>query len=98
MEIKVTDRALEWFQDEMFLEKGESVRFYARYGGSSPLQEGFSLGMNKEEPMDPGVVQNKDGYTFFIEEHDLWYFKEHDLIVDYDEKMDEIAYRYEQGE
>ncbi|WP_144462341.1 HesB/YadR/YfhF family protein [Siminovitchia fortis] len=95
MQIKISDHAMEWFKDEMFLEKGDNVRFFVRYGGSSPLQEGFSLGMNKEEPMDPGVEYNKDGITFFIEERDLWYFKDHDLIVNVDENSDGPTYSYE---
>ncbi|RST73015.1 hypothetical protein D4T97_014100 [Siminovitchia acidinfaciens] len=95
MQIKLSDRAVEWFKDELLLEKGDTVRFFVRYGGSSPLQEGFSLGMNKEDPMDPGITLNKDGVTFFIEERDIWYFQDHNLIVNYDEKTDGPVYSYE---
>ncbi|GIN92729.1 hypothetical protein J6TS1_20300 [Siminovitchia terrae] len=95
MQIKISNHAVEWFKDEMFLTTGDTVRFFVRYGGSSPLHEGFSLGMNKEEPMDPGVEYQKDGITFFIEERDLWYFKDHDLVVDVDENKDGPVYSYE---
>ncbi len=95
MQIKLTDHAAEWFKDEMLLKTGDSVRFFVRYGGTSPLQEGFSLGMNKEEPMDPGVEYTKDGILFFIEASDIWYFQDHDLIVDVDEKGDGPIYSYE---
>lgn len=96
MEIKLTDRAAEWFESELFLHTGDFVRFYVRYGGSSPIQQGFSLGVNKEEPMDPGIEMNKNGITYFIETRDIWYFDEYDLHVDYDEKQDEPIYEYKQ--
>ncbi|KRG09700.1 HesB/YadR/YfhF family protein [Lederbergia galactosidilytica] len=95
MEIKLTDKAAEWFESEMFLHTGDYVRFYVRYGGSSPIQQGFSLGVNKEEPMDPGIEMEKNGITYFIEMRDIWYFDNYDLIVDYDEKQDEPIYNYQ---
>lgn len=95
MEIKITDKAVQWFKQEMELIEGDYIRFFVRYGGSSPLHEGFSLGMNKEEPMDPAVIVNKDGCRYFIEERDIWYFNGHNLLVDYDEKTDGPIYRYE---
>jgi uncharacterized protein YneR len=95
MNITVTDQAAQWFKEEMDLQEGDSIRFFARYGGSGPLHEGFSLGMNKEEPVDPAVTLEKDGCLYFIEERDAWYFQGHSLLVDYDEKSDGPVYRYE---
>ncbi|CAM4011308.1 HesB/YadR/YfhF family protein [Lederbergia lenta] len=94
MNITLTDKALEWFKDEMLLKKGDFVRFYVRYGGSSPIQEGFSLGVNKEEPMEVGVSHEQDGVIYFVEERDTWYFDKYDLFVDYDEKTDGPSYEY----
>ncbi|MBO0993007.1 HesB/YadR/YfhF family protein [Bacillus sp. SD088] len=94
MEIKLTDRAAKWFESEMSLHSGDFVRFYVRYGGSSPIQQGFSLGVNKEEPMDPGIEMIKNGITYFVETRDVWYFDQYDLVVDYDEKQDEPIYDY----
>lgn len=42
MNIALTDEALQWFKQEMEVEPGDTIRFYARYGGSSPFHEGFS--------------------------------------------------------
>ncbi|MCJ7841253.1 HesB/YadR/YfhF family protein [Lederbergia sp. NSJ-179] len=95
MKIQLTDRAADWFESEMHLHTDDYVRFYVRYGGSSPVQQGFSLGVNKEEPMDPGVEMNKNGITYFIEARDIWYFDGHDLVVDYNEKQDEPNYQYQ---
>ncbi|MBS4194113.1 HesB/YadR/YfhF family protein [Lederbergia citri] len=97
MQIHLTGQAAEWFHNEMFLKKGDYVRFYVRYGGSSPIQQGFSLGVNKEEPIDAGVLEEKDGINYFIESRDAWYFDGHDLYVDYNEKLDEPLYEYKKN-
>lgn len=97
MEIRITDEAVKWFQDEMFLKNGDSVRFFAKYGGSSPVQQGFSLGISKESPSDPVVTTEHKGILFYIEEKDLWYFDQHNLLVDYDKELDEPIYEYKKG-
>lgn len=94
MNIVITDQALNYFFDEMGMKTGDAMRFYARYGGSNPFHEGFSLGMSKDDPLNPSVVFEDNGVTFFIEESDLWFFNDHDLIVDFDENMDELKFEY----
>lgn len=94
MNISFSDEALQWFKDEMHIEQGDFVRFYVRYGGSSPLHESFSLGVNKEEPIDIGAKTEVDGTTFFVEENDLWFFSDHDLFVNFNEKLEEPSYEY----
>lgn len=94
MKITLTDAALEWFKHEMEVEKGDTIRFYARYGGSSPFHEGFSLGMTREEPIEIGVQTVVDGITYYIDEKDLWFFNEHSLQVDVDSTIDELQYEY----
>lgn len=95
MKIIINDEALKWFYDEMEAVPGDNIRFYARYGGSSPFHEAFSLGMNREQPHEIGVKNEIEGITFFIERSDLWFFEEHSLIVSVDAKLDELAYSYE---
>lgn len=94
MKILVSDEAFQWFKQEMEVVQGKSIRFYARYGGSSPFHEAFSLGMTQDEPHDIGVETFIDGIHFYIEKDDLWFFNEHDLHVKLDGKFDEIAYEY----
>ncbi|MGD6804287.1 HesB/YadR/YfhF family protein [Rossellomorea aquimaris] len=94
MNISFSDEALKWFKEEMDIEEGDFVRFYVRYGGSSPLHESFSLGVNKEEPIDMGSKKEVDGTTFFVEENDLWFFLEHDLYVNFNKKLHEPSYEY----
>ncbi|KIL48760.1 hypothetical protein KP77_19710 [Jeotgalibacillus alimentarius] len=97
MNIIVTDDALEWFKNEMLIEEGAHVRFFAKYGGSSAVQEGFSLGVSKDEPGEPAAEAEKDGIHFFVEESDLWYFDGHDLHVSYNAKLDGPEYEYKKS-
>ncbi|MCI2254047.1 HesB/YadR/YfhF family protein [Domibacillus sp. PGB-M46] len=94
MNIDITNEALNWFKEEMQAAEGDTVRFYVRYGGSSPLHEGFSLGMTKDEPLEPAVTVSHEGVTYFVEEKDVWYFDGHHLKVTYDEKLQEPAFEY----
>lgn len=94
MNIIITDDAFNWFKKEMDIEHGDFIRFYARYGGSSPFHEAFSLGMNRETPLDIGVETIRDGVHFYIEKDDEWFFNNHDLYVNVDHKLDELVYEY----
>ena len=94
MNIQVGTKARSWFQNEMDVNQGDYVRFFVRYGGSSPLHQGFSLGVTKDEPVEIGAKTEIDGAIYFVEQKDLWYFDGHDLHVNYNEKLDEPKYEY----
>ncbi len=94
MNIVLTDQALQWFKQEMEVASGDTIRFYARYGGSSPIHEGFSLGMTREEPINIGVKTVNDDVIYYIDEKDLWFFNDHSLYVDVDDTNDELKYEY----
>lgn len=79
--IIVDDDAAGWYAEEMGVSSGGFVRFFARYGGFSSVQQGFSLGVTMDEPDHIGVMTEKNGVTYYIEEKDIWYFDGHDLIV-----------------
>ena len=51
-----------------------SIQFFARYGGSSPLHEGFSLGVRMEEPDEVAVETEVEGVRYYIERRDEWFF------------------------
>ncbi|MFC4323154.1 HesB/YadR/YfhF family protein [Litchfieldia salsa] len=95
MEIQIDTKAADWYKRELNLGNGDSVRFFVRYGGSSSIQPGFSLGVSKDTPEDTGSQTNESGIMFFIQEDDLWYFKDHDLIINYDEKAEEPVFNYQ---
>ena len=94
MNIGISDKAAAWFEEEMSLQKGDYLRFFARYGGCSTVQQGFSLGISNEEPIHIGTSAEKNGIVYYIEEKDLWYFDNHDLFVDFNVKMQEPEYKY----
>ncbi|MGI2326665.1 HesB/YadR/YfhF family protein [Planococcus sp. YIM B11945] len=97
MEIIISEDALNWFQQEMETVNGETVRFFVRYGGSSKLQPGFSLGVTKDEPLEATVQTTHDGVLFFIEQSDVWYFDGHNLLVSVNDELNELAYDYEKA-
>ncbi|MCK7606230.1 HesB/YadR/YfhF family protein [Geobacillus stearothermophilus] len=93
MNIIITKKAFDWYKRELELKPGDAIRFFARYGGCSTVQKGFSLGMTKDEPAgEPAAQTTVDGVTFFVEDSDQWYFDGRDLTVDLDEKSGEPVF------
>ncbi|WP_432358915.1 HesB/YadR/YfhF family protein [Sporosarcina sp. UB5] len=97
MKIVLSENALKWFYEEMEAEAGNYIKFFARYGGSSPLHEGFSLGIMKEDPDEIAVETEIAGVHFYIERRDYWFFDEHDLHVDVNPKLNELIFTYEKA-
>lgn len=94
MNVKIDETALNWYKDELELNEGDHVKFFVRYGGCSAVQQGFSLGVSKDEPEQIGVSTIIDGITFFIEEKDVWYFDDHDLVVGFSTTLKEPEFQY----
>lgn len=94
MKIHISDDAFKWFKDEVGVKAGEKIKFYPQFYGSSPIQPGYSLAFTKENDIDPVATYEKEGILFFVENMDEWYFAEHDLLIEYDEKNDGIEYQY----
>ncbi|WP_160722063.1 HesB/YadR/YfhF family protein [Bacillus sp. USDA818B3_A] len=95
MKIGISNDALRWFKNEVELKAGDQVRFYVKIYGNSPVQEGFSLAFTVDnQPIDIAVKTEIDGLTFFIEGSDLWFFNGHDLMVEYNNEMDELEFSY----
>ncbi|BDG47052.1 MULTISPECIES: HesB/YadR/YfhF family protein [Parageobacillus] len=92
MEIILTPKAFAWYKEELNLQKGDAVRFFARYGGCSTVQSGFSLGVAKDDPIEPGAQTTIDGITFFVEDRDIWYFDGHNLVIDFNKQANEPVF------
>lgn len=97
MKIVIADEALTWFKEEMEVVPGDAIRFFARYGGASPLHEGFSLGITKEEPDELAIQAEHEGSLYYIESRDQWFFVGHDLHVNLDSNLNELTYSYEKS-
>lgn len=95
MKIHISQKAADWFDEEMDADSGEAIRFFARYGGSSPLHEGFSLGVTKEQPDEAAVETVVNGVRYYVETRDLWYFDGHDLSVSVDDDRSELQFGYD---
>lgn len=95
MQLTVTDRASQWFQEEMGLSQGMGVRFFGKVYGKTPVHNGFSLGMFRDDhPVSPIVDTVKDGIHYFVDAQDEWFFKGFDFGVDYDADSDGPTYQY----
>ncbi|QQE74745.1 HesB/YadR/YfhF family protein [Brevibacillus composti] len=94
MNMTVTPAALAWFQEECGFQPGDYVRFFARYGGSSTIQDSYSMGFTREMPDSIGLSTVAGGITFYIVEDELWYLDGKEMTVDYRKDRDEIVYSY----
>ncbi|MEQ6390446.1 HesB/YadR/YfhF family protein [Bacillaceae bacterium S4-13-58] len=95
MKIEISEKALDWFKEEVGLEQGDKIHFYTQIYGTSPVREGYALAFTVDnDSRDAGVSTTKDGITFFINETDIWFFDGHDLYVEYNEAKDEVEYKY----
>ena len=95
MSLNITQQAADWYKKELGLQSGDYIRFYARYSNTSDIHPGFSLGIATEEPNNPGLTQDSEGITFYMEEKDLWYLDGYRLNVTYLTEQDDILYAYE---
>lgn len=94
MELTISPKAHEWFKKEIILNPGQGIRFFGKVYGSTPVHEGFSVGMSVDTPSRPLVQVTVDDLTYFIEEDDQWFFDGYQLVVNYDEKLDEPSYEF----
>jgi uncharacterized protein YneR len=94
MNFSISNKAADWYKNELDLNTGDKIRFYVRYGGHSPIQKGFSLGISPDSPSNTSIKVEEAGITFFIENDDLWFFDNHDLEIDLNEKMNEPEFIY----
>lgn len=90
MKINVTEEALQFFKDEMEVEAGQTVRLFAKYGGSTDLTHGFSVGVITEDIDNAVVETNADGIRFVVAEQDEWLFQGQDVNVEI--RGDEVVF------
>lgn len=95
MKIKLTDEAVEWFKNELDLpEKNKVLQFYVRYGGEFQLKQGFSPAFRVElsNDVEIGYHENYNDLIVVVSEDDLWYFEDHEVLVEKVDHEDEIVY------
>jgi len=94
MKITLTDKVSNWFEEELDVAAGDSIRFFVRYGGIGGRIPGFSLGITIETPDNIHASTSKNGVTYYIEEADEWYFEGEDLNVQFNEQLKEPQFSY----
>ena len=94
MNITIGSGAMNWFKEEIGLTKGDYLKFFPKIYGSSPVQDSYALGFAKEDPIDMVAHTEVDKIIFFVESTDLWFFDSHDLHVEYNEKIEELEFKY----
>ncbi|WP_134685323.1 HesB/YadR/YfhF family protein [Brevibacillus migulae] len=92
MKMTIASDALAWFKEEWGFTPGDQIRFFARYGGSSTVQDSYSMGISKETPREIGISTVVEGITFYIESEDLWYLNGMDLTVQFRKETEEIVF------
>lgn len=96
MKLTITPQAQEWFKRELELAEGQGIKFYGKVYGKTQVHDGFSVGMAVDFPENPLIKEKVADQLFFVEEADEWFFKGYDLVVDYDTKLDEPKYEFNQ--
>lgn len=94
MKIEVSERAQKWFEQEMGISGKKGVRFLGKVYGSSQIHEGFSVGLDVDEPVSPIGKVEYNGILYYVEDADDWFFNGYDLHVGFDEKQREPEYNF----
>lgn len=95
MQIIISEEAVKWYKDELDITDSTYVRFHVRYGGMGGNVPGFSLGLSMRYPKQMHTSVEVNSMTFYIEEADVWYFEDKDLIITLDEHLNEPQFTYE---
>lgn len=101
MEIKISQAAIQWYENELPLDEGEGVRFFGKTYGKTNVHDGFSIGMQIDQVDDyqeliAHEVINERHY--FAAKEDEWFFSGYNLEIDLDENTNEPFYLFTQGE
>ncbi len=95
MKLDVTDKAVEWYENEYEIIDMTQMRLFVRYGGIGGLIPGFSLGLSIETPNDIYAEKTINNMTFYIEKQDAWYFEDKDLLIDFNHDLQEPKFIYQ---
>ncbi|ADU30472.1 HesB/YadR/YfhF family protein [Evansella cellulosilytica] len=91
MDIYITDKAVNFYKNEMKLEDGAYVTLFVRVGGIG--SGGFSVGMKRGKPdLDFETLLFNNVY-FCIHTDERWYFD--GMKIDYDDDFDEMIFTNE---
>lgn len=94
MDLTISPKAHEWFQSEMGAKKGDAIRIFGKYGGNTSVHNGFSTGIRFDQPEDILAEEKIADIYYYIEKADDWFFHGLDLVVDFDDVLEEPTYNF----
>ncbi|WP_010649120.1 HesB/YadR/YfhF family protein [Oceanobacillus massiliensis] len=94
MKLEISNEAAKWYREELDAEDATYLRFFVRYGGVGGKIPGFSLGIKKDDPKTIHSTVKAENIHFYIEESDIWYFEDSDLVIDFDKQQQEPVLKY----
>lgn len=83
---QVTERAADFYKEEMELNPGDSIRLFVRYGGGGV--DGFTLGVDRGEAKPANVKATVGGISFYNDSEDDWLVDQ--VLIDLHEGTREI--------
>ncbi|MBM7563243.1 HesB/YadR/YfhF family protein [Paenibacillus sacheonensis] len=91
MKLSVEQTAAQWYIRELELSDGDHLRIFVRLGGSGSVQPGYSLGIMKDIPRNPGLKDVVEGITFYMESDNLWFLDNKQLLIRFNAAEDDIS-------
>lgn len=101
MKITLSEPAIKWFENEFPLNKGEAVRFFGKTYGKTEVHEGFSVGMQLDNPKETDNILASteiNNRIYFVRLEDQWFFSGYDLSIEIDERYEEPSYHFDSNE
>lgn len=97
MEIILSEDAIQWFETKFPLNEGEAVRFFGKTYGKTEVHDGFSLGMQLDDPeknQDIIALTEINNRQYFFTREDEWFFGGYNLEITLDDKLNEPRYHF----
>lgn len=94
MKITISEAAQKWYEEEIGIPEGYGIRFLGKVYGSSPVHEGFSLGITVDKPDAVMALTTINNIPYFVDANDEWFFSGYDLEVILDETLNEPEYLF----
>lgn len=98
MKITLSNQAIKWFETKFPLNEGEAVRFFGKTYGNTEVHEGFSVGLELDDPEksdDILAAIEVNNRTYFINREDDWFFSGYNLTIGLDDQFNEPSYHFE---
>jgi len=90
MFISIDEKAALWFTKEFEMNKPISIRMFPQYAGFGEKNKGYSLAFSTEAPANLEYTQELNGITFFVEGNDIWFFKDTETYLSFNDELEEI--------